>query len=143
MTSLKNAAIFAAGLTLGAASLAAAQAVLPQPTGDVLGHPLANIDLGKAFPDLNGYVLQVSRLELPPNGGGLPLHSHKEMPEIVYIVSGHLTEQRNGGAPVVYGPGSTLINDETVTHAVLNQTNEPVIYIGTHVSKPQAPPPKF
>ena len=142
MNRLKTAAVFAAGLALGAGSLAAAQAVLPQPTGDVQGHPLANIDLGKAFPELQGYVLQVSRLELPPQGGGLPLHSHKDMPEIVYIVQGHITEQINGGPIETYGPGSALVYDETVSHSEINLGTEPVVYIGAHVAKASRPAPK-
>ena len=141
MISFKGALLAAAVIASGASG-AYAQTTLPAPIHGPVGERLGVIDLAKAFPQMKGYELRLSRLTIPP-GGGLTLHSHKQMPEIVYIVSGHLTEQRNGGAPVVYGPGSTLINDETVTHMVLNQTNEPVIYIGTHVSKPQAPPPKF
>ena len=141
MISFKGALLAAAVIASGASG-AYAQPTLPAPIHGPVGERLGVIDLAKAFPQMKGYELRLSRLTIPP-GGGLTLHSHKQMPEIVYIVSGHLTEQRNGGAPVVYGPGSTLINDETVTHMVLNQTNEPVIYIGTHVSKPQAPPPKF
>jgi mannose-6-phosphate isomerase-like protein (cupin superfamily) len=134
-------AVLAAAIVFSASS-AYAQTALPAPTHSPTGERLGVIDLGKAFPQMAGYELRLSRLIVAP-GAGLTLHSHKAMPEIVYIVSGHLTEQRNGGAPVVYGPGATLINDETVTHMVLNQTQEPVVYIGTHVSKPQAPPPKF
>jgi quercetin dioxygenase-like cupin family protein len=141
MSLCKGAVIAAAAIALSASG-AHAQATLPAPTHGPVGERLGVIDLAKAFPQMQGYELRLSRLTIAP-GAGLTLHSHRAMPEIVYIVSGHLTEQRNGGAPVVYGPGSTLINDETVTHTVLNQTNEPVIYIGTHVSKPQAPPPKF
>lgn len=141
MIRFKGALLAAAAIALSASG-AQAQNTLPAPTHSPTGERLGVIDLGKAFPQMKGYELRLSRLTIPP-GGGLTLHSHKEMPEIVYIVSGHLTEQRNGGTPVVYGPGSTLINDETVTHMVLNQTNEPVVYIGTHVSKPQATPPKY
>ena len=140
MNGWKAGALVGFGIVLGAAGLAAAQAVLPAPTKGYTGGRLGRIDLGKAFPDLKGYVLQVSRLELPPNGGGLPLHSHKEMPEIVYIVSGHITEQINGGPIETYGPGSALIYDETVSHSEINLGDEPVVYIGAHVGK--APPPK-
>ena len=141
MISFKGAILAAAAVAL-TTSGAYAQTALPAPAHGPTGERLGVIDLAKAFPQMAGYELRLSRLIVAP-GAGLTLHSHKAMPEIVYIVSGHLTEQRNGAAPVVYGPGSTLINDETVTHMVLNQTKEPVIYIGAHVSKPQAPPPKF
>ena len=140
MNGWKAGALVAFGIALGAGGLAAAQAVLPAPTKGHTGGRLGRIDLGKAFPDLKGYVLQVSRLELPPQGGGLPLHSHKEMPEVVYIVSGHITEQINGGKIETYGPGAALIYDETVSHSEINLGDEPVVYIGAHVGK--APPAK-
>jgi quercetin dioxygenase-like cupin family protein len=140
MNGWKAGACLAVGLILGAAGMAVAQDVLPAPIHGVTGEKLGKIDLGGAFPVMQGYELRLSRMTVPP-GGGLLAHSHKAMPEIVYIASGRLTEQRNGGPPTVYGPGTTLINDETTTHAVLNQTSEPVVYYGAHVSKPQAPPP--
>lgn len=131
-----------AALALAASGAAHAADTLPAPAHSVTGEKLGMVDLGKAFPQMKGFELRLSRLTVPP-GAGLAPHSHKQIPEIVYIVSGHLTEQRNGGAPVVYGPGTTLINDETVTHAVLNQGTETVVYYGTHVSKPQATPPRY
>lgn len=142
MNGWKAGALVAFGIALGAGGLAAAQAVLPAPTKGHTGGRLGRIDLGKAFPDLKGYVLQVSRLELPPQGGGLPLHSHKEMPEIVYIVQGHITEQINGGPIETFGPGSTLVYDETVSHSEVNLGTEPVVYIGAHVAKAARPEPK-
>jgi quercetin dioxygenase-like cupin family protein len=142
MNGWKAAALVGFGIVLGAGGFAAAQAVLPAPTKGYTGGRLGRIDLGKAFPDLQGYVLQVSRLELPAHGGGLPLHSHKDMPEIVYIVQGHITEQINGGPLETYGPGSALIYDETVSHSEVNLGNEPVVYIGAHVAKAARPAPK-
>jgi mannose-6-phosphate isomerase-like protein (cupin superfamily) len=140
MTLWQAGACTALGIALGAAGMAAAQAVLPTPVHGIMGEKLGMVDLGKAFPVMTGYELRLSRLTVP-SGGGLTPHSHKDIPEIVYIVSGRLTEQRNGGPLAVFGPGSVLINDETVTHAVLNQGSEPVVYYGAHVSKPQPPPP--
>jgi quercetin dioxygenase-like cupin family protein len=62
------------------------------------------------------------------------------LPEIQYIVSGVLTDQRNGGPPIAYGPGSTLINDVDVTHATLNAGKEPVVLYTTNVSTPRTKP---
>jgi quercetin dioxygenase-like cupin family protein len=137
MTVWKSGAFVALGLALGSAGMAVAQDVLPAPTLGVAGEKLGRIDLGAAFPVMQGYELRLSRLTVPP-GGGLAPHSHKGLPEIIYIASGRLTDQRNGGPPIVYGPGSTLINDDATTHAVLNQGTEPVVYYGAHVSKPHA-----
>jgi quercetin dioxygenase-like cupin family protein len=140
MNPLKAAALTAIGIVLGAAGVAGAQAVLPAPTRGSTGEKLGRIDLGKAFPAMQGYELRLSRIVLEP-GAGLPPHSHARMPEIVYIVSGHLAEQINGGPIQTYGPGSTLVYDQSVlSHAEDNLGAEPAVYIGAHVSP--APPPK-
>ncbi len=138
MNSLKIAAVFAAGLTLGAAGLAAAQAVLPAPVGEVQGHPLANIDLGRAFPAMQGYVLHVGRITVPP-GAGLPMHSHRYKPEVLYFLQGHISGQTNGGKIQTYGPGDVLVEDETMNHTLVNLGSETVVYLGAHVG-PAGPP---
>ncbi len=138
MSALKIAAVFAAGLTTGAAGLAAAQAVLPQPVGAIEGHTLANLDLGKAFPALQGYVLHVGRVTVPP-GAGLPLHSHRFKPEVIYFLQGHISGQTNGGKIQVYGPGDALVEDETMTHTLVNLGSETAVYIGAHVGPAQPP----
>jgi quercetin dioxygenase-like cupin family protein len=94
--------------------------------------PLGSIDLGQEFPAMAGYRMTLFLTSLPP-GGGLKAHSHKGAPEIVHIVSGTLTDARNGGPPIAYGPGSTLINDGSVTHATLNLGQEPVVYYTANV----------
>jgi quercetin dioxygenase-like cupin family protein len=138
MNRLKTAAVFAAGLALGAGSLAAGQAVLPAPVGEVQGHPLANIDLGRAFPVMKGYVLHVGRITVPPHAG-LPMHSHRNKPEVLYFLQGHISGQTNGGKIETYGPGDVLVEDETMTHTLVNQGSETVVYLGAHVGP--TPPP--
>lgn len=132
MTPLKYAATLAVGIALGAGGVVAAQAVLPQPVGEVQGHPLANIDLGRAFPQMKGYVLHMGRITVPPHAG-LPMHSHKLKPEILYFIQGHISGQTNGGKIVTYGPGDVLVEDETMNHTLVNQGTETVVYLGAHV----------
>jgi quercetin dioxygenase-like cupin family protein len=140
MSGCKAGVWVAIGIALGAAGMAAAQAALPTPTQGSTGEKLGRIDLGTAFPAMQGYELRLSRIVLAP-GAGLPPHSHKDMPEIVYIVSGRLAEQINGGPITDHGAGETLIYDQTtLIHAEDNLGSEPAIYIGAHVSR--VPPPK-
>lgn len=139
MTPLKYAATLAVGIALGAGGVVAAQAVLPAPVGEVQGHPLANMDLGKAFPALKGYVLHMGRITLPPRSG-LPLHSHKLKPEVLYFLQGHVSGQTNGGKIVTYGPGDVLVEDETMTHTLVNTGSETAVYFGAHVGPTPAKP---
>jgi quercetin dioxygenase-like cupin family protein len=125
------------GTLLGAGAVAA-QGLQPVPTGQK-GDRLATIELGKAYPVMKGYQLKFSRITVPP-GGGLTKHSHKELPEVQIIISGVLTDQRNGGPPHAFGPGSILVNDADVTHATINMGKVPVVLYSSNVSKPPATP---
>ncbi len=44
-----------------------------------------------------------------------------------------LTDSRNGGPPIAYGPGSTLINAGGVQHMWANLGQEPVVFVTTMV----------
>ena len=135
MTKLTAAAIFIAlAATAGAAgaqSLVSAEAPVT--------NPVASIDLGKEFPAMKGYNLQQTWNVIAPNTGR-KAHSHKDQPEIVRIISGVLTDQRVGGQPVKYGPGSNIVNDGTTVHMWANFGTEPVVMVNTSI-KP-APPAK-
>ena len=136
MNGWKAAGLVAVGIAIGAGGMAAAQAMLPAPTAPMKGDQQVRIDLGKAFPQMQGYELVLARLTVVP-GAGIAPHSHREMPEVANVASGVLSEQRNGGPPITHGPGSTLINDEATTHTIINMGKEPVIFYAAHVSKPQ------
>lgn len=127
-------------MMLGALLAAGSAAAQPQPvpTGQK-GDRLATVELGKAYSVMKGYQLKFSRITVPP-GGGLTKHSHKELPEIQIVISGVLTDQRNGGPAHDFGPGSVLVNDADVTHATLNKGKEPVVLYSANVSKPPATP---
>jgi quercetin dioxygenase-like cupin family protein len=129
------------GAILGAGALALAQeALLAAPTVAPENHPFASIDLGSSFPALAGYTLNMRKGVLAP-GAGLKPHAHKALPEIAYIASGVLSDQRNGGPITTHGPGDVLVNDAGVTHAILNQGSEPVVLYATTVAPPPAPKP--
>lgn len=142
MNLMQTGAIMAVGIALGAAGTVAAQAVLPAPNGPQLSQPLGSIDLTSTNPGMAGYTLNLRRAVIPP-GAGLGPHSHKTFPEIAYIESGVLSDQRNGGPITTHGPGSVLLNTTDVTHALLNQGTEPVVMFATSVAptKPKTAKP--
>jgi quercetin dioxygenase-like cupin family protein len=139
MNLFKTGAVMAVGIALGAAGTVAAQAVLPAPNGPQQSQPLGSIDLTSTNPNLAGYTLNLRRAVIPP-GAGLAPHSHKTFPEIAFIESGVLSDQRNGGPITMHGPGSVLLNTTDVTHALLNQGSEPVVMFATSVA-PTKPKP--
>jgi quercetin dioxygenase-like cupin family protein len=99
----------------------------------------ATIDLGAEFPQMKGYVMAEVYNDIPP-GAGKSWHSHKGALEIVRIISGTLTEARNGGPPKTFGPGSLLVNDGKVSHMWANLGKEPVVMVAFQVHA--APPPQ-
>jgi quercetin dioxygenase-like cupin family protein len=139
-----KAAALAVLIAAGAAGLARSQpAALPVPTVRPVGMALGSIDLGKEFPQMpgmQGRTLNLSLTTVAP-GAGMAAHSHKDLPEIAHIISGVLTEQRNGAPPTNLGPGSTLINDSSTTHAYVNLGKEPVVFYIANIRPPAAPAP--
>lgn len=127
----------AAGLSV-LACMAAAPAQAPQPARLVeslapAGTQTASIDLAAEFPNipqLKGFSLSQILIVVPP-GTGRPWHSHAGMPEIVRVLSGNLTDARNGEAPKTYGPGATLINASGTQHMWANLGTDPVVFIAT------------
>lgn len=143
MSRIKAPGLFAAGAVagaiVGAAGLALAQGALPPLAGRQQSQTLGQIDLGAEFPSMAGYVLTLRMTTVHP-GAGHPMHGHKGAPEIVHIVSGVLSDQRNGGPITAHGPGDTLINDSGVTNAVANLGGETVVYYAATVARPPKTP---
>jgi quercetin dioxygenase-like cupin family protein len=104
------------------------------PNDAKVGDPTATIDLGAEFPQMQGFTFTQSLTTVAP-GTGRAWHSHAGSPEIVRILSGTLTDARNGGPPKTYGPGSTLVNDGKTQHMWANLGSEPVILLATAVHK--------
>ena len=131
--------LFAAGMAAGAlvsvAGLALAQSAGPPLDARQHSETLGSIDLGHEFPSMAGYVLTLRTTTVAP-GAGHAMHSHKDAPEIVHIVSGVLSDQRGGGPLTARGPGDTLINDGGVSNAVVNLGKVPVLYYAATVARP-------
>ena len=94
---------------------------------------LGTIDLGQEIAGMDGRVLRMSFVTVEP-GGTMPAHPHADRPEIIYVVSGTLTETRNGKV-IEYGPGGVLVMTKDITHALENKTAAPVTYIAAPIAK--------
>jgi quercetin dioxygenase-like cupin family protein len=83
---------------------------------------------------MEAYGMRMSHVTVAP-GGLMPMHSHDGRPEIINVLQGTLTEERNSGPPVDYKAGSVLIMKSSVSHALSNRTAEPTVYIATPIAK--------
>lgn len=90
------------------------------------------IELGSEIEGLEGRGLRMSRVTVAP-GAVFPTHSHRDAPEIIYVVEGVLSEQRNDEPEKGHGPGSVLAMTKEVSHALFNRTATPVIYMSTSI----------
>ncbi|WP_431285493.1 cupin domain-containing protein [Humitalea sp. 24SJ18S-53] len=94
---------------------------------------LAAIDLAKEIAALDGRFVRLSHTAIRP-GGGFDWHSHEGKPEIIYMLSGVLTEGR-GDAVVEHTAGSVLQMTDGVRHSLANTGAEPAVYLSISVRK--------
>ena len=120
-------------LSAVAISLAGGAALAQTPKGFDI-KVLGSIDLGPEIDGMAGRVLRMSYVTVAP-GGGLAAHSHDGRPEIIYVVQGILTEERNGGPAVDHKPGDVLIMKTGITHALSNHSAKRAILISAPVAK--------
>jgi quercetin dioxygenase-like cupin family protein len=116
----------------GALALSSAPAAAQAKGFDV--KVLGSIDLSGELPNMEAYGMRMSHVTVAP-GGVMPAHSHDGRPEIINVLQGTLTEERNGGPPVDYKAGSILIMKTGVSHALSNRTGEPAVYLATPIFK--------
>ena len=135
-------------LTLGLLATAAmtagpalAQTALPAPTAGGVITILGAIDMGKEFPGMAGNLMVLRSVTFAP-GAGMALHSHKGKPEVVKVVSGVLSEQRNGGPITQDLPGSVVVNDGSLSHVIVNMGTVPVVLTAASIIPDPAAAPK-
>ena len=95
---------------------------------------LAAIDLPAEISDFTDHVLRLSHTTIRP-GGYLAAHAHVARPEIIYMLSGVLTETRADRA-VDYQAGDTLVMSNGVTHTLENRGQSEVVYLSITVRIP-------
>ena len=131
--------LFAAAAMISGPALA--QTALPAPKSAPVVTILGSVDMGKEFPGMAGNLMVLRTITIAP-GGGMALHSHKGKPEVAHVVSGVLSEQRNGGPIVQDQPGSTVVNDGSISHIIVNMGTVPVELIAASIIPNPAAAPK-
>jgi quercetin dioxygenase-like cupin family protein len=119
----------AAGL---AVSFGPAHAQAPEPKGPV-AKPLLSLDLAPEMDSITGRALRMQLTTYEPGASNKP-HSHKDRPEVVYILSGKVIEHRSDVAKE-YGPGDTFTADHTTTHWMENKGTVPAVMLVTGIAK--------
>ena len=130
LRSIKLAIWFAGVLLVGAVMGTQAQA--PEPKGP-MAKPLLNLDLAPEMDSVEGRVMRMQLTTYEPGASNKP-HSHKDRPEVVYILSGKIIEHR-GDVAKEYGPGDTFTADRNTNHWMENKGTVPAVMLVTGIAK--------
>jgi quercetin dioxygenase-like cupin family protein len=114
------------------ASMTTAHAQTTDPKGPT-AKPLLNLDLAPEMDTVQGRTLRMQLTTYEPGSSNKP-HSHKDRPEVVYILSGRVIEHR-GDVAKEYGPGDSFIADHTTTHWMENKGTVPAVMLVTGIAK--------
>jgi len=109
-----------------------AQAQAPEPRGPV-AKPLLNLDLAPEIDTVEGRVMRMQLTTYEPGASNKP-HSHKDRPEVVYILSGKIIEHR-GDVAKEYGPGDTFTADRNTNNWMENKGAVPAVMLVTGIAK--------
>jgi quercetin dioxygenase-like cupin family protein len=116
------------GVTIG---FGLGSALAEQPPQKVDLQVLGVVDAGENCP---GHVLRMRRVTFAP-GASIPMHSHKDRPEVALVVEGTLTNTLKGQSPTQLAAGTAILNGPEVEHLSANETSKPVVVLGVDVIK--------
>ena len=104
----------------------------PTSPKDVTDTVIGAVDLGKEI-NVDGRQLRTRRLVVQP-GGIVPLHSHKDRPALIYVISGSITEHSTAcGAPIEHKAGDISREADGLSHYWENHGKEPAVLISSDV----------
>jgi quercetin dioxygenase-like cupin family protein len=92
---------------------------------------LGTVDAGEDCP---GHLLRMRRVTFAP-GASIPMHSHKDRPEVALVVEGTLTNTLKGQSPTQLAAGTAILNGPEVEHLPANETGKPVVVLGVDLIK--------
>ena len=118
-----SAAVLAAVLTTASA----------QQTRGPNSKPLVTVDLASEIDSVEGRVLRMQMTTYEPGASGGP-HSHKDRPEVVYILSGKIIDHR-GNVAKEYGPGESFTAGKDTTHWMENKGRVPAVLLVSTIAK--------
>jgi quercetin dioxygenase-like cupin family protein len=122
-------AAFVTGVAVG-------QSSVPYDDQSVEQTLLASIDIAKAVDHQEDRELRLSRVTIAPHGH-IGLHSHKDDPTVVYIVSGTLTNHHDDGTTEKVHAGQAFAEFGPKSHWVENTEAAPATFVFTSLSPRQ------
>ncbi|MHC6228221.1 cupin domain-containing protein [Arthrobacter sp. MMS24-T111] len=105
--------------------------VAPKTTG-VSVELLAAVDLAGEIDGMEGRQLRMRMVTIEPGGVFGPLHDHAGRPGTVYVLSGIITDHRDGVA-TEYGPGVGWPEDRNTMHWLENRGAVPAVEISVDI----------
>ena len=117
------AVVLAAALTTARAQQTPAQQTPKGPSSK----PLTTIDLAPEIDSLAGRVMRLQMTTYEP-GASNTEHSHKDRPEVVYILAGKIIDHR-GSVAKEYGPGESFTAGKDTTHWMENKGTVPAVLL--------------
>jgi len=94
--------------------------------------PLTGLDLTAEMDSAHGRSLCMQLTTYEP-GASNSEHSHKDRPEVVYILSGKIIDHR-GDVAKEYGPGDTFTADRNTVHWMENKGTVPAVMLVTGIA---------
>jgi len=124
-------ALFCA-LFMGVTHPALAQKAKPKETKGVSVDATSTLTIAPQIPGFEGHVLRLRQVTMVP-GGVIAHHTHANRPTVVYIVSGELTEYRDGGQEITHRAGEQWVEGADVSHWAENRGQVPAVLIGADI----------
>lgn len=127
-TSFASPALAGQCSTPGTTDLAGAPTMPKGVTDDVLSAINLAPEIG-----VDGRQLRTRRLVVQP-GGIVPVHSHKDRPALIYVISGSITEHSSAcGAPIDHKAGDISREADGLSHYWENHGKEPAVLLSSDV----------
>ena len=120
------------GMLLIGAQVLGAQQVPPTSGKGQTVKTIASLALAPQIPELSGRYLRARLRTIEPGGHG-PLHSHRDLPVILYIVSGTLTVCTADGGCSDLPAGGATAEGKDVTHWATNKGPAQVTYLAVEI----------
>jgi quercetin dioxygenase-like cupin family protein len=95
---------------------------------------ITSIDLGPEIEGMQGRQLRMRMFTVDP-GGVIGIHSHKDRPAAVHMLSGTVTEFREGGEVKEHKAGDSWSEGEATTHWMENRGTEPAVFFSVDIVK--------
>jgi quercetin dioxygenase-like cupin family protein len=94
------------------------------------------VELGPEIEGMDGRQLRLRILNIEP-GGHIGVHSHENLPAVQYVVKGATTIYSADGGKKVVSAGETASSNKDTTHWLINEGNEPAVFIAVDIFEPK------